>query len=347
MSVKVPPHVADAARQARAHVSPMVAREAQRLGVDVSNVRATGSGGRVRMQDVRAAAGAARQANDAVAREAARMAVNLSSVKGSGPRGEVTVADVTAEANRLALNPRGHDPVVTASARLLAMQLDVDLSTVTGTGSGGQITDHDVKWRHGEDELDARYPLAASNRSRTTEPAPYAQAAERRYQDRQRLRPVTASGYAVDPWLDSENSAVAEDPEVLRLANQREVRLKFVTGSGPQGRITRADVDAAAQRQDRQRAIRQDEAYPEDPKPATPLPSFTASGLDPVVLHDVPEPVRRAVAAADTTQEAHRLVTVYGRMSDEDAQTALSKDRSVSVTYGGGGLPVHVTLPSV
>src|SRR4051794_25250981 len=41
---------------AKPHVTPMVAREAQRLGVDVTSIKGTGNGGRVRMQDVRAAA---------------------------------------------------------------------------------------------------------------------------------------------------------------------------------------------------------------------------------------------------------------------------------------------------
>lgn len=59
------------------------------------------------------------------------------------------------------------------------------------------------------------------------------------------------------------------------------------------------------------------------------LPPFCASGLDPQVLRSVPAPVRPAMAAASTTQEAYALLDRYRGLSDDDAQVVLSRDASV------------------
>lgn len=59
------------------------------------------------------------------------------------------------------------------------------------------------------------------------------------------------------------------------------------------------------------------------------LPSFLASGLDPSVLLQYPEPVRPAMAAADTTQEAYAIGARYAGMTNEQAAAAIGVDRSV------------------
>ena len=64
-------------------------REAEELGVDLSQVEGTGSGGRIIVSDVVEAS------KDAARREAEELGVDLSQVEGTGPGGLVTVKDVT------------------------------------------------------------------------------------------------------------------------------------------------------------------------------------------------------------------------------------------------------------
>jgi pyruvate/2-oxoglutarate dehydrogenase complex dihydrolipoamide acyltransferase (E2) component len=64
-------------------------REAEELGVDLSQVEGSGSGGRIIVSDVVEAS------KDAARREAEELGVDISQVEGSGPGGLVTVKDVT------------------------------------------------------------------------------------------------------------------------------------------------------------------------------------------------------------------------------------------------------------
>ncbi len=109
-------------------------------------------------------------------------------------------------------------------------------------------------------------------------------------------------------------------------------------GTGTNGAITKSDVLDAAGTQDRQRATAQRAAFPA-PKsePAWELPPFTASGIDPKALLDVPAPVRPAMAAADTTAAAYALRERYRGIPDGEARAALARDRSVSCDHGGLG----------
>jgi pyruvate/2-oxoglutarate dehydrogenase complex dihydrolipoamide acyltransferase (E2) component len=123
------------------------------------------------------------------------------------------------------------------------------------------------------------------------------------------------------------------------------VRLAAVTGSGPDGGITKADMLAIAAEQDRQQAAAQRRAFPAPkPEPAWELPPFTASGIDPKTLLYVPAPVRPAMAAAETTAEAYRLRERYAGMPNDGARTALAKNRAVSCDHGGLG-PIQRSIP--
>ncbi len=70
-------------------VSDAARREAEELGVDLSQVEGSGSGGRIIVSDVVEAS------KDAARREAEELGVDLSQVRGTGAGGLVTVADVT------------------------------------------------------------------------------------------------------------------------------------------------------------------------------------------------------------------------------------------------------------
>lgn len=97
-------------------------------------------------------------------------------------------------------------PAATPYARTLAQRHGVDLSAVTGTGSHGEIKGRDVE-------------QAASQGAAAGQPTASA----------------AASAAAVDAT-----------PVARRVAEQQGVDLSRVSGSGPQGRITKEDVVAAA-----------------------------------------------------------------------------------------------------
>ncbi|MCC5887470.1 MAG: E3 binding domain-containing protein, partial [Gammaproteobacteria bacterium] len=99
------------------------------------------------------------------------------------------------------------------AARRLAGELGVDITRVTGTGPGGRIVEADVQGA--ADAGEAAAPAAAARSS--AEPA--------------------ASGAA---------DAASASPLARRIAAELGVDLSRVAGSGPNGRITRADVEAAA-----------------------------------------------------------------------------------------------------
>jgi hypothetical protein len=106
-----------------------------------------------------------------------------------------------------------------------------------------------------------------------------------------------------------------------------------------------SDGLAAAAAQDRQPAPAQRAAFPAPkPEPAWELPPFTASGIDPRALLDVPGPVRPAMAAAETTAAAYALREKYAGMGDDEARAALARDRAVSCDHGGIG-PTRRSIP--
>ncbi len=101
-------------RQGEVEASDAARREAQELGVDLTQVEGTGSGGRVIVDDVRAFAEkmetgtpqavgteGALNATDAARRSAERLSIDLSEVKGTGSGGAITVGDVTEYADEM------------------------------------------------------------------------------------------------------------------------------------------------------------------------------------------------------------------------------------------------------
>lgn len=102
---------------------------------------------------------------------------------------------------------------VSPSARRIAEAKGIDLSTVTGTGPGGKIVKGDVENLEGSGE-------AAPAQSSSPAPAP-----------------------APAPATSGER--VKASPLARRLAEQKGIDLSTLSGSGPNGRIIKADIDAA------------------------------------------------------------------------------------------------------
>ncbi|MDP9479969.1 MAG: E3 binding domain-containing protein [Actinomycetota bacterium] len=179
-------------RQGELNASEAARREARELGVDLTEVEGTGSGGNITVKDVRKAAEEAEAAEDAAAEEinasdaarrrAEELGIDLSEVEGTGSGGMITVMDVTefadetgqattdtaaqatqqagqvadgtTEAAGQAADAAGQEVAgrngseeelkATSAARRKAEELGVDLSNVRGSGANGLITIKDV-----------------------------------------------------------------------------------------------------------------------------------------------------------------------------------------------------------
>lgn len=106
--------------------------------------------------------------------------------------------------------PAADGPAATPSARKLAEANGVDLASIEGTGPGGKITKGDVE-----------------NASGTSAPAPAPTPAP---------TPVKAA---------AGGDRIIASPLAKRIAEQKGLDLSTITGSGPNGRIIKADVEDA------------------------------------------------------------------------------------------------------
>jgi pyruvate/2-oxoglutarate dehydrogenase complex dihydrolipoamide acyltransferase (E2) component len=168
-------------RQGEIDASDAARREAIELGVDLSEVEGTGSGGNITVKDVKKAAEEAADeaqeeinATDAARRRAEELGIDLAQVEGTGSGGVITVMDVTELAEQTAQetaetagqavqqvgqaadgatqavgqavdrNGSEEEPKATNAAKRKAEELGVDLSDIQGSGAGGLITIKDV-----------------------------------------------------------------------------------------------------------------------------------------------------------------------------------------------------------
>jgi pyruvate/2-oxoglutarate dehydrogenase complex dihydrolipoamide acyltransferase (E2) component len=171
-------------RQGEINASDAARREARELGLDLSEVEGTGSGGNITVTDVKRAAEEAEDeaqeinATDAARRRAEELGLDLAQVEGTGAGGVITVMDVTELAEQMAQdaadtagqtvqqagqaadgatrtvgqavdgaagrNGSEEEPKATNAAKRKAEELGVDLSDIQGSGAGGLITIKDV-----------------------------------------------------------------------------------------------------------------------------------------------------------------------------------------------------------
>jgi len=107
--------------------------------------------------------------------------------------------------------PSNDGPAATPTARKLAEASGIDLNTITGTGPNGKITKDDVEAAGG-----------------TSAPAP---------------APSPAPAPAAAPAASGDR--IIASPLAKRIAEQKGIDLSTITGSGPNGRIVKADVGEA------------------------------------------------------------------------------------------------------
>ncbi|NMG42475.1 diaminohydroxyphosphoribosylaminopyrimidine deaminase [Aromatoleum toluvorans] len=166
-------------RNATVKASPVARRVADRAGIDLTTLAASGRHGRVSLEDVAAGRqglhegavaipvpsdaeleqrNARAHASPIARRLANRSRVDLSALAGSGRRGRISVADVERVCRIPTQTPVGdfgsHEPATPAAlsdvragpaARKLAAELGIDLSTLRGTGARNTVQKGDVK----------------------------------------------------------------------------------------------------------------------------------------------------------------------------------------------------------
>ncbi|WP_369053901.1 E3 binding domain-containing protein [Kineococcus terrestris] len=157
----------------------------------------------------------------------------------------------------------------------------------------------------------------------------------------------------------SSDEEIPASPVVRRMASRLGVNLRNVTGTGVDGRIRTDDVRTAYNQWQTARAIAASLAgtsgdagrYPLNPAVDTlrssdpqryhaalrrssaptlfaagDLPPFTASGMDPNVLRQVPWQARHPVAAASSTAEAYALVQRFSDPVSGETDAAMTYD---------------------
>jgi pyruvate/2-oxoglutarate dehydrogenase complex dihydrolipoamide acyltransferase (E2) component len=131
----------DAAEQVTEQVvnaSDAARRRAEEMGVDLSQLEGTGSGGLITVKDVTSAAGGVAQQ----AAGSANQATNA--VRQTVAQADGAVDQATQRAGSVAGGNGDEGPKATNAARRKAEDLGVDLSQIQGSGAGGLITIRDV-----------------------------------------------------------------------------------------------------------------------------------------------------------------------------------------------------------
>jgi pyruvate/2-oxoglutarate dehydrogenase complex dihydrolipoamide acyltransferase (E2) component len=131
----------DAAEQVTEQVvnaSDAARRRAEEMGVDLSQLEGTGSGGLVTVKDVTSAAGGAAQQAAGTASQA------TNTVGQTVAQADGAVNQATQQAGSVAEGNGDEGPKATNAARRKAEDLGVDLSQIQGSGAGGLITIKDV-----------------------------------------------------------------------------------------------------------------------------------------------------------------------------------------------------------
>ena len=117
-------------------------RKAEEMGLDLSQLEGTGSGGLITVKDVTSAAGGAAQQATETADRAAGQATDA--VGQAVAQADGTVDQATQPAGDVAGGNGDEGPKATNAARRKAEDLGLDLSQIQGSGAGGIITIRDV-----------------------------------------------------------------------------------------------------------------------------------------------------------------------------------------------------------
>jgi pyruvate/2-oxoglutarate dehydrogenase complex dihydrolipoamide acyltransferase (E2) component len=131
---------AEQATEEAVKASDAARRRAEEMGVDLSQIEGTGSGGLVTVKDVTSAAeGVAQQATETATQAAGQATDAVGQV---AAQADGAVDQATQQATDVAEG--NGEPKATNAARRKAEDLGIDLSQIQGSGAGGLITIRDV-----------------------------------------------------------------------------------------------------------------------------------------------------------------------------------------------------------
>jgi pyruvate/2-oxoglutarate dehydrogenase complex dihydrolipoamide acyltransferase (E2) component len=132
----------EAATEEAVKASDAARRRAEEMGVDLSQLEGTGSGGLITVKDVTSAAGGAAQQATGTARRATGQATDA--VGQTVAQADGAVDQAQQQAGDVAGGDGDEGPKATNAARRKAEDLGLDLSQIQGSGAGGLITIRDV-----------------------------------------------------------------------------------------------------------------------------------------------------------------------------------------------------------
>ncbi|MCL4674172.1 MAG: 2-oxo acid dehydrogenase subunit E2 [Sphingomonadaceae bacterium] len=218
-------------------------------------------------------------------------------------------------------------PAATPSARKLAEEKGVDLASVTGTGPGGKITKEDVE--------------GASVTNTSVRPEPVGSEAEPQVQRPPSSSEVKSSASTRSARTGGGDRIIAS-PLAKRIAAQEGIDLSAIKGSGPNGRIVKADLAGApAKTSARTEPV---EAQPKTTPAAPPRPATLGGDLDAPYeaqkLNNVRKVIARRLTEAKQTIP-HIYLTVDVRL---DALLKLRSQLNASLEPDGVKLSVNDLL---
>jgi pyruvate dehydrogenase E2 component (dihydrolipoamide acetyltransferase) len=200
-------------------------------------------------------------------------------------------------------------PAATPSARKLAEANNIDLNSIEGTGPGGKITKGDVE-------------EAGGSASASSAPSPAPTAAP-----------------APDPTPSkTDGERIIASPLAKRIAEQKGLDLSAISGSGPNGRIVKADVENADTGAAPAKAA---SAAPAATAALAPAPSVSpddgGAPYEEQKLNNVRKVIARRLTEAKQ-QVPHIYLTVDVRL---DALLKLRKELNASLEADGVKLSVN------
>ncbi|MEL7447200.1 MAG: 2-oxo acid dehydrogenase subunit E2 [Pseudomonadota bacterium] len=198
-------------------------------------------------------------------------------------------------------------PAATPTARKLAESKGMDLSAIAGTGPKGKITKGDVEAAIGDGDTSAIGPIPSPEPS----PAP---------------KPSRPSG-----------DRIIASPLAKRIAEQKGVDLAQVSGTGPNGRIVKADVEAFDPAAIPAQAATSAASTPAASTPAAQPDSEFDAPFEAIKLNNVRKVIARRLTEAKQ-EIPHIYLTVDVRL---DELLKLRKQLNASLEADGVKLSVN------
>jgi len=139
-------NIAEQVTEEAVKASDAARRRAEEMGIDLSQLEGTGSGGLITVKDVTSAAGGAAQQAAGTASQATGQTTGQATdaVGQTVAQADGAVDQATQQAGSVTGGNGDEGPKATNAARRKAEDLGVDLSRIQGSGAGGLITIRDV-----------------------------------------------------------------------------------------------------------------------------------------------------------------------------------------------------------